>query len=283
MIFFSVGDGAAAWQFWRWPWTVRLRPDVPPGAMSKARSPISPLSKRGSARFHRSRAARPRADPCQRAQRLAVGAPHRFLPAARVSRRPRARPRRRRHAVRAFPRSRARASCRAASPNSCARKPAPTSRANGARGDYLRLGEGEAQSGGTKKSAILGDVCEAIIGAVYLDAGFDAAQAWWSAAFLERCATPRAPLRDPKTALQEWAQARGLTPPIYRSRSARARTMRRTSSSPSSSTGFDPVEARGGSKRIAEQAAAQAFLAREGGDGQARHERDRTHAAASSR
>ena len=131
-------------------------------------------------------------------------------------------------------------------------------------GDFLRLGEGEAQSGGKKKSALLGDICESIIGAVYLDGGFDAAQALVERAFLEKMQNPTRPLRDPKTMLQEWAQARGLTPPNYKLAGR---------SGPDHSPmfvievvipGFEPIEARGGSKRTAEQAAAQSFLAREG-------------------
>ena len=76
----------------------------------------------------------------------------------------------------------------------------------------LRLGDGEAQSGGKKKSALLGDICESIIGAVYLDGGFAAAQALVERAFSEKMRNPTRPLRDPKTMLQEWAQARGLKP-----------------------------------------------------------------------
>jgi ribonuclease-3 len=79
----------------------------------------------------------------------------------------------------------------------------------------LRLGEIEQQTR-TPNMAILGDVCEAIIGAVFLDAGYEAAKAVVIAAFGERMHAPGRPLRDPKTALQEWAQARGLPTPLYR-------------------------------------------------------------------
>jgi ribonuclease-3 len=131
-------------------------------------------------------------------------------------------------------------------------------------GEFLRLGEGELSSGGKRKSALLGDICESLIGAVYLDGGFAAAQALVQRAFLEKLRNPTRPLRDPKTMLQEWAQARGLTPPLYtlagRSGPDHAPDFIIAVTIP----GFEPVEARGGSKRAAEQAAAQSFLAREG-------------------
>ena len=80
---------------------------------------------------------------------------------------------------------------------------------------HVRLGESEKQAGAANM-AILGDVCESIIGAVFLDAGYDAAKAVVAAAFGARMLSPERPLRDPKTLLQEWAQARGLPAPHYR-------------------------------------------------------------------
>ena len=84
-------------------------------------------------------------------------------------------------------------------------------------GAAIRVGSSEANAGGRSRPAILADVCEAVIGAVYLDGGYDAAEAlvdrlWAGAA----CTTTAQPLRDPKTVLQEWAQARGLPTPVYR-------------------------------------------------------------------
>jgi ribonuclease III len=131
-------------------------------------------------------------------------------------------------------------------------------------GDFLRLGEGEAQSGGKKKSALLGDICESIIGAVYLDGGFDAAQALVERAFIEKMRNPTRPLRDPKTMLQEWAQARGLTPPLYKLAGRSGPDHAPQFIIEVVIPGFESIEARGGSKRAAEQAAAQSFLAREG-------------------
>ena len=127
----------------------------------------------------------------------------------------------------------------------------------------VRLGEGERQAG-TSKTTIFSDVCESLIGAVFLDGGYDAARAVVMRAFGERMRSPRRPLRDPKTALQEWAQARGLEPPLYKE-TARAGPDHAPEFTMSVVVrGFEPAEAKGTSKRGAEQAAAAAFMAREG-------------------
>ncbi|MGH6800357.1 MAG: ribonuclease III [Methylocella sp.] len=125
------------------------------------------------------------------------------------------------------------------------------------------LGEIEQQTR-PPNMAILGDVCEAIIGAVFLDAGYEAANAVVLAAFGERMHSPRRPLRDPKTALQEWAQARGLPTPLYReiARSGPDHAPEFTISV--EVPGYRLAEAKGFAKRLAEQAAAAAFIAREG-------------------
>ncbi|MFN7596540.1 MAG: ribonuclease III, partial [Cereibacter sp.] len=82
-------------------------------------------------------------------------------------------------------------------------------------GEVLKLGRSEMLSGGRRKDALLGDALEAVIAAVYLDAGFEAAQAVVLALWGDRIAEVEADARDAKTALQEWAQARGLPPPVY--------------------------------------------------------------------
>src|SRR3974390_2094380 len=83
-------------------------------------------------------------------------------------------------------------------------------------GAHVRLGSGEAQSGGARKTAILADVCESLVGAIFLDAGYGAARDGVARAWREGMLAPRRPLQDAKTALQEWAQARGRPPPLYR-------------------------------------------------------------------
>jgi ribonuclease-3 len=82
-------------------------------------------------------------------------------------------------------------------------------------GEVLRLGKSETATGGRRKQALLGDAMEAVIAAVYLDAGFDVARAMILRLWGARVTAVDADARDAKTALQEWAQARGLTPPAY--------------------------------------------------------------------
>lgn len=131
-------------------------------------------------------------------------------------------------------------------------------------GPHLKLGDGEAQTGGRKKVAILGDVCEALIGAVFLDAGFEEARDVIVKAWTARMHAPRRPLRDPKTALQEWAQARAKATPIYREVSRSGPPHAPVFVIAVEIEDFGPAEAMGSSKRIAEQSAAQVFLEREG-------------------
>jgi ribonuclease-3 len=131
-------------------------------------------------------------------------------------------------------------------------------------GQAIRLGSSENNAGGRTRTAILADVCEALVGAVYLDGGYPAAEKLVDRLWGERMRTPARPLRDPKTVLQEWAQARGLPTPVYRE-------IERTG--PHHSPVFrievklpnkEPAEGSGRSKRSAEQAAAEALLKREG-------------------
>lgn len=130
-------------------------------------------------------------------------------------------------------------------------------------GAAVRLGGSEAQAG-RRSAAILADVCEALIGAVFLDGGYAAAADFITRFWRERMLTPARPLRDAKTILQEWAQGHGLPTPAYREV---ARTgphhdpeFRVAVELPA----FAPAEGMGRSKRAAEQAAAAAMLAREG-------------------
>jgi ribonuclease III len=131
-------------------------------------------------------------------------------------------------------------------------------------GAAIRLGASEANAGGRTRPAILADVCEALIGAVYSDGGFDAAAALVGRLWETRMRTTAQPLRDPKTVLQEWAQARGSPTPAYREVAR---------SGPDHDPEFRvavhlpklaPAEGIGRSKRAAEQAAAAAMMEREG-------------------
>ncbi|UXX84484.1 ribonuclease III [Roseovarius pelagicus] len=129
-------------------------------------------------------------------------------------------------------------------------------------GVVLKLGRSEMLSGGRRKQALLGDAMEAVIAAVYLDAGFDAARDMVLRLWGDRIGAVKADARDAKTALQEWAQARGLPPPSY------TETAR---SGPDHAPHFTILAAlkngqseaaTAGSKRQAEQAAAKALLKR---------------------
>jgi ribonuclease-3 len=82
-------------------------------------------------------------------------------------------------------------------------------------GVALRLGRSEMISGGRRKTALLGDAMEAVIAAVYLDAGMEAARALVLRLWGPRIAGAQVQTQDAKTALQEWAQARGMSPPVY--------------------------------------------------------------------
>ncbi|MDO9194963.1 ribonuclease III [Rhodoferax sp.] len=129
--------------------------------------------------------------------------------------------------------------------------------------DVIRLGEGEARSGGQKRPSILADALEAIIGAVYLDAGFSAAQSLVHRLFKAVEINPEMEAigKDPKTELQEWLQGRKMNLPLYRVVGTQGAAHKQT---------FD-VECEiielnfsergiGGSRRAGEQAAAAAML-----------------------
>jgi ribonuclease-3 len=127
-------------------------------------------------------------------------------------------------------------------------------------GTVLKLGRSEMKSGGRRKEALLADAMEAVIAAVFLDAGFDAAQTMVMTLWGNRIHNVADDARDAKTALQEWAQARGEPPPAYVevARSGPAPHPVYTIEARLSS---GPTEkATAGSKRHAEQAAATALL-----------------------
>src|SRR4051812_3755962 len=131
-------------------------------------------------------------------------------------------------------------------------------------GGAIRLGTSENNAGGRSRAAILADVCEALVGAVFIDGGYPAAAELIERLWEARMRAPARPLRDAKTVLQEWAQARGLPTPAYREVERKG-------------PDHDPefrvavelpdramAEGLGRSKRAAEQAAAAAMLTREG-------------------
>ena len=131
-------------------------------------------------------------------------------------------------------------------------------------GTAIRVGSSEANAGARTRPAILADVCEAVIGAVYLDGGYKAAEQLVERLWEVRLRATAQPLRDPKTVLQEWAQARGLPTPAYREVARSGPDHNPEFRVSVQLPAFAPAEGLGRSKRAAEQAAAAAMLAREG-------------------
>jgi ribonuclease III len=129
-------------------------------------------------------------------------------------------------------------------------------------GPHIRLGAGEAQSGGRKKETILADVCESLIGAVFLDGGFEAARDLIASAWSERMRAAAATTRDAKTMLQEWAQARALGAPAYAEVERSGPDHAPKFTVRVSLDGHEPELGAGSSKRAAEQAAARALMTR---------------------
>lgn len=132
-------------------------------------------------------------------------------------------------------------------------------------GDALRLGEGELKSGGFRRPSILADALEAIFGAIYLDAGFDAARATIEQLYRSRIQQidPRNTGKDAKTALQEWLQGRRLPLPHYALLETHGDAHAQEFIVNCSIPAIDlQVTGRGGSRRAAEQEAAQSALAR---------------------
>jgi ribonuclease-3 len=129
-------------------------------------------------------------------------------------------------------------------------------------GRFLRLAEGEARAGGRQNAGILADACEAVIGALYLDGGLAAARRFILANWrplLDKAGTAS---RDPKTRLQEWAQARKLPLPAYRVVEEAGPAHDPKFTIEAVVKGEKPARARAGSKRSAEQDAARKLLAR---------------------
>ena len=130
-------------------------------------------------------------------------------------------------------------------------------------GDQLILGSGERKTGGHRRESILADALEAIFGAVYLDAGFDAACGVIERTFGDRLVEfpDAAELRDPKTRLQEWLQARRLQLPSYELQNVTGQAHRQTFEVSCSIEGQETrTHGTGTTRRNAEQLAAERML-----------------------
>ncbi len=137
-------------------------------------------------------------------------------------------------------------------------------------GEFLILAESESRAGGRRKRAILANACEALIAALYLDGGLEAARRFITRHWGQRLAGLAVAPQDAKTALQEWAQGQGLGIPHYRLVERSGPDHQPLFRIEVGVHGFAPCMGEGASKRSAEQAAAQAFLQRQGIKGQAR-------------
>lgn len=129
--------------------------------------------------------------------------------------------------------------------------------------DVIRLGEGEARSGGHRRPSILADALEAVIGAVYLDVGYAAAESLVQRLFhdVQIHPTMAAGAKDAKTELQEWLQGRKMKLPTYRIAGTLGAAHKQTFQVECEVPELGAVESGiGASRRAAEQAAAAAML-----------------------
>jgi ribonuclease-3 len=129
-------------------------------------------------------------------------------------------------------------------------------------GEHIRVGASEG--GLRRKEAILADVCESLIAAVYLDAGFEAARGVVERAFGPKVGEPGRATRDPKSMLQEWALGQGRPVPVYTETDRTGPDHAPKFKVTAVVEGFEPCVGEGRSKRQAEMAAAEAMLRREG-------------------
>ena len=129
--------------------------------------------------------------------------------------------------------------------------------------DVLNLGEGEARGGGAQRASILADALEAVLGATFLDGGFDAASALVKGLFGEVIQTTDVASwsKDAKTELQEWLQARRLPVPTYRISATRGQAHAQTFEVECVVPALNLTESgEGRSRRVAEQEAARRML-----------------------
>ncbi|MBB4286703.1 ribonuclease-3 [Roseospira goensis] len=126
----------------------------------------------------------------------------------------------------------------------------------------MRLSRGEEDLGGRDNPALLADVCEAVLGALYLDAGFEATERFVRTRWTPLMGEDPAPPKDAKTTLQEWAQGRGLPLPVYETVATTGPAHAPTFTVAARVEGHPPAQADGPSKRQAEQRAAALLMDR---------------------
>jgi ribonuclease-3 len=128
-------------------------------------------------------------------------------------------------------------------------------------GDWVRMTDGEAAAGTRGSASVLADAMEAVIGALYRDGGFVTASVIVRRLWLPLVESRGAPPKDAKTALQEWAQARGLPLPSYRVLARTGPDHAPHFTVEVAVSGHPPARAQGKSRRAAERAAAAALYA----------------------
>ena len=131
-------------------------------------------------------------------------------------------------------------------------------------GAHLILSDSEADSGGREKTTILADAIEALLGAVFLDGGFEKARTVVRKLWQEQSDQGPEAAVDAKSELQEWAQGMGQALPKYTVVSRKGPDHAPHFTAEVTISGRAPAQGEGASKRIAEQAAATALLEREG-------------------
>ena len=129
-------------------------------------------------------------------------------------------------------------------------------------GAVLRLSPGEMKTGGRRRVATLADAFEAVIAAIYLDGGYAVTKDVLLAIIGDRASTVAEDAKDPKSALQEWAQAKGQPPPAYVEIAREGPPHAPIFSIEARLTTGEAARAQGGSKREVEKAAAKALLER---------------------
>jgi ribonuclease III len=130
-------------------------------------------------------------------------------------------------------------------------------------GPHLTMAASEARSGGRKKDVILADACEALLGAVYVDSGFAAAEAVVRRLWAPLIATAEPPAPDAKTALQEFAQSQKRGLPVYKEVARSGADHAPSFTVEVAVKGLKPARGAGPSLKKAQQAAAEALLVRE--------------------
>ena len=127
-------------------------------------------------------------------------------------------------------------------------------------GKFISLSVGEAQAGGAENEHILADVLESLLGALYLDGGFEKCQALIHKLWQDRLDVMIEPPLHPKTHIQEWAQGKGLPLPAYKIVAQHGPDHAPVFDIELSVPGYTPVIAQGKSRQIAEKEAARAFM-----------------------